>query len=95
MQKASVKKTDPAETIEPVTTLRDEGKFIHIITKLPGVAEEKIRINIDLEKTTLTIQASDESKQYKKVICIPGDVVFSKKRFSDGELHLTVERNNS
>jgi HSP20 family molecular chaperone IbpA len=83
------------EMIEPVTTLHNEGKFIHIVSKLPGISEEKIKIDIDLEKTTITIVAADTTKIFKKIISLPGDVIFSKKRFSDGELHLTVEKKKS
>jgi copper chaperone CopZ len=85
MQKEHVKIVKQPDFIEPVTTLHDEGKLIHIVTKLPGIAEEKIRIDIDL----------DTSKMYKKVITLPGNVVFSNKRFSDGELHLVVEKKGS
>jgi len=83
------------EIIEPLTTLRNEGKFIHIMTKLPGIAEEKIRVDIDLEKTRITIVAADTSKIFKKVITLPGNVIFNKKQFSDGELHLIVEKKES
>ena len=83
------------EIIEPLTTLRNEGKFIHIMTKLPGIVEEKIRVDIDLEKTTITIIAADTSKIFRKVITLPGNVVFSKKQFSDGELHLVMEKKGS
>jgi HSP20 family molecular chaperone IbpA len=95
MQKEHTKTTKNPEIIEPVTTFRNEGNLIHIVTKLPGIAEEKIRIDIDLEKTTITIVAADTSKIYKKVITLPGNVVFRNKRFSDGELHLTVEKKGS
>jgi HSP20 family molecular chaperone IbpA len=95
MQEEHAKNIKKPEIIEPDTTLRDDGKLIHIVTKLPGIAEEKIRINIDLEKTTITIIALDTTKVYKKVISLPGNVVFSKKRFSDGELHLIVEKKGS
>jgi HSP20 family molecular chaperone IbpA len=95
MQKENAKNVKQPDFIEPVTTLHNEGKLIHIVTKLPGIAEEKIRIDIDLEKTTITIVAVDTSKMYKKVITLPGDVVFSNKRFSDGELHLIVEKKGS
>jgi HSP20 family molecular chaperone IbpA len=80
------------EIIEPVTTLRNDGKFIHIVSKLPGIAEEKIKIDIDLEKNMITIVAADSTRIYKKMITLPGDVIFRKKRFSDGELCLTVEK---
>jgi HSP20 family molecular chaperone IbpA len=95
MQKEHTKNTKQPDIIEPVTILRDEGKLIHIVTKLPGIAEEKIRIDIDVEKTTITIVAADTSIMYKKVITRPGNVVFSNKRYSDGELHLIVEKKGS
>ena len=78
------------EIIEPVTTLHNDGKFIYIVSKLPGIAEEKIKIDIDHEKTMITIVAADTTKVYKKIISLPGNVIFSKKRFSDGELSLTL-----
>jgi len=80
------------EIIEPVTTLRNDGKFIHIVSKLPGIAEEKIKIDIDLEKNMITIVAADSTRIYKKMITLPDDMIFRKKRFSDGELCLTVEK---
>jgi HSP20 family molecular chaperone IbpA len=95
MQKEHAENTQKPDIIEPVTTLRDEGNLIHIVTKLPGIAEERIRIDIDLEKTTITIVAADTTIMYKKVITLPGNVVFSNKRFSDGELYLTVEKKGS
>lgn len=95
MKKEHPENSSSLKEIEPVTTLREEGKYLHIVTKLPSVLEEKIRIDIDLEKTTITIVAADTTKMYKKVITLPGDVILSKKRFADGELHLTVERKRS
>jgi HSP20 family molecular chaperone IbpA len=92
MLKEKSTNTEKQDTVEPVTTLRQDGKFIHIVSKLPGITEEKIKIDIDLEKTTITIVAADTNKVYKKIISLPGDVIFSRKRFSDGELHLTVEK---
>jgi HSP20 family molecular chaperone IbpA len=83
------------ETIEPAITLLDEGKFLRILTKLPGVAEEKIKIDLENSSTSVTIVALDHTKQYKKVISIPCEVSFSKKRFSDGVLELILEKNKS
>jgi len=78
------------ETIEPVTTLLDEEKIVRIRSELPGISEEKIRI--DLDKNSVTIWASGTENQYKKVISLPFDVKFSKKRFSEGVLELTLEK---
>ena len=83
--------TRPAETMEPATTLLDEGKFFQISTELPGVHEEMIRI--DVEKNTVTIAASDAGKQVRKMITLPCEVSFCMKRFSGGVLTLILEKN--
>jgi len=83
----------PAETVEPATTLLDEGKFLHILTELPGIHEEMIRI--DVEKTIVTIAASDAGKRVKKMITLPCEASFCMKRFSEGVLTLTLEKNGS
>jgi HSP20 family molecular chaperone IbpA len=93
MRTGNSKNISPLTTIEPVTTLINEGKFLRIVTELPGIAEEKIKI--DLEKTTVTIVASDTALQYKKVITVSCEVRFCKKRFSDGVLELTLEKKES
>jgi HSP20 family molecular chaperone IbpA len=78
------------KAIEPETTVLEEEKILRIRSELPGIAEEKIRI--DLDKNSVTILASDATNQYKKVISLPFDVKFSKKRFSDGVLELVLEK---
>lgn len=88
------KMTEPMKTIEPVTTFFEDGKVLRILTELPGIAEEKIRIDLDSSSTLLTIVASDTERQYKKVINIPSEVKFNYKRFSDGVLELTLGKNN-
>ncbi len=82
-----------AETVEPATTLLDEGKFLRILAELPGVHEEMIRI--DVEKTTVTIATSNGGKPVKKMITLPCEVSFCMKRFSEGVLTLTLEKNRS
>ncbi|MDO8873155.1 MAG: hypothetical protein Q7V05_10560 [Methanoregula sp.] len=95
MRTGNSKNTRPIKTIEPAITLFDKGKFLCILTELPGIAEEKIKIDLENHPTSVTIVASDTVKQYKKVITIPYEVSFSKKRFSDGVLELTLEKTNS
>ncbi len=80
------------KTIEPATTLVDEGKFLRIVTELPGIAEERIKIDLEDSPVAVTIVASDTAKHYKKVITIPGEVRFRKKRFVDGILELVLEK---
>jgi len=85
--------TSALNTVEPVTTVIDDGKFLRILTELPGISEEKIKIDLENKSTSVTIYAMDTVKQYKKVISIPSEVRFNKKRFSDGVLELTLEKN--
>lgn len=79
--------------IEPVTTVIDEEKFVRILTELPDIAEEKIKIDLENHSTSVTIVAVNTVKLFKKVITIPCEVRFSKKRFSDGILEITLEKN--
>jgi HSP20 family molecular chaperone IbpA len=95
MQTGNSQNSRPIKTIEPATTLIDEGKFLRILTELPGIAEEKIKIDLENQSTSVTIVASDTVFQYKKVITIPCEVRFSKKRFLNGVLELTLEKNGS
>jgi HSP20 family molecular chaperone IbpA len=95
MQTGNSQNTRPIKTIEPTTTLIDEGKYLRILTELPGIAEEKIKIDLENQSTSVTIVASDTVFQYKKVITIPCEVRFSKKRFLNGVLELTLEKNGS
>lgn len=85
----------PIETAEPLTTVLDEGEFLRIHIKMPDITEEKIKIDLENQSASITIFASDKEIQYKKVIPIPCNVRFSKKRFSDGTLELILEKINS
>lgn len=79
-------------TIEPTTTVFDEGNFLRIRTELPDMAEERIKIDLTHQSTSITIIAKNTVKQYRKVISIPCQVRFSKKRFSEGVLELILEK---
>jgi len=83
------------KTIEPTTTLTDEGKFLRIVANLPGIAEERIKIDLETHLPSVTIIASDSTFQYKKVINLPCEVRFSKKRFFEEALELILEKTNS
>jgi HSP20 family molecular chaperone IbpA len=93
MKREHSKNSRSMKTIEPPVTILDEGKFLRILTELPGVAEEKIKIDLENTSTSVTIVATDTVIQYKKVITIPCEVKFTKKRFSDGVLELILEKN--
>jgi len=95
MRPNNSKNNHQIKTTEPATTLLDDGKFLRIVTELPGVAEEKIKIYLENQSTSVNIVATDTGKEYKKVITIPCEVRFSKKRFSDGVLELTLEKTNN
>ena len=89
-----LKNIQTLKIIEPVTTVFDEGKFLRIVAELPGIAEEKIKIDLENHSTSVTILAVNTVKQFKRVITIPCEVRFYKKRFSDGVLELTLEKTN-
>jgi len=74
----------------PPISMTDDGRYIHVIINLPGVAEEQIRI--DLEKTTCTVCIQEEEKLFKKAIQIPGGARVFKKKFSDGILEIVLDK---
>ncbi|RPI39360.1 MAG: hypothetical protein EHM53_05990 [Methanoregulaceae archaeon] len=92
MGKKNVKTTQPLKIIEPVTKVIEEGRFFRILTELPDIAEEKIKIDLENHATSVTIVAVNTVKEFKKVITIPCEVRFTKKRFSDGILEITLEK---
>ena len=67
-----------------------DGDRIHILAELPGISDEKIRL--DLEATTLVISASDGDTRYKKKISLPWEARLGKKKFRKGVLELTLEK---
>ena len=67
-----------------------DGDRIHILAELPGISDEKIRL--DLEATTLVVSASDGDTWYKKKIPLPWEARLGKKRFRKGVLELTLEK---
>lgn len=94
MRPGNSKDPTTLKTIEPVTTVIDEGKFLRIVAELPGIAEEKIKIDLENHSTSVTIIAINTISQFKRVITVPWEVRFSKKRFTDGVLELTLEKTN-
>jgi len=67
-----------------------DGDSIQILAELPGICEEKIRL--DLETTTLVISATDGDTRYKKKISLPWEARLGRKRFRRGILELTLEK---
>ncbi|PWR73715.1 Hsp20/alpha crystallin family protein [Methanospirillum lacunae] len=82
----------PDTITEPFTTLIDEEIFLRILTILPDIDEEKIRIDLENNESLITITASGTRVQFQKKIVIPCDVRLLKKRFSDGVLEIILEK---
>ena len=57
------------EVREPIVDVFDEKGHILVIAELPGVAEDKIKIEVAGDILTLT--ASDADKKYAKEILLP------------------------
>jgi HSP20 family molecular chaperone IbpA len=95
MQKENIENEKPIKTSELSSTLLDEGKFLRIVTELPGINEEKIKIYLENHSTSVNIVASDSGNEFTKKITIPCEVRFCKKRFSDGILELTLEKTDN
>jgi len=70
--------------------LSADGDCVHIVAELPGIGEEKIRL--DLEDNTLIISAIEKECRYKKSIALPWKARLGTKRFRQGVLELTLER---
>ncbi|MFA5294430.1 MAG: hypothetical protein WC382_02815 [Methanoregulaceae archaeon] len=81
------------ETVEPEMDIFDEGNYLRIVTELPGVSEEKIKI--DLEQTTLIISASERGRDYRKRVSLPCEVTLGKKKYQNGILELILEKTDA
>ncbi|WP_319578308.1 hypothetical protein [uncultured Methanospirillum sp.] len=77
---------------EPSMRLIDEETSVRILTVLPDIDEEKIRIDLENNSSLVTITASGARVQYQKTIVIPCNVRFLKKRFYDGVLEIILEK---
>jgi len=60
------------EVREPIVDIFDEEDHILVITELPGVSEEEIKIEVAGDILNLT--ASDRDRKYAKEILLPGKV---------------------
>jgi len=77
---------------EPSTILINDDAFFRILTELPDIDEEEIRIELENNPAFVSITASGDEIIYRKTILIPGEVRFHKKRFSDGVLEIILEK---
>lgn len=82
----------PGKNIEPVTTLFDERDFFRIRIELPGIAEERIKIDLENHSHLVTIIAFNSYIKYKKIIPIPCEFRFYKKQYLQETLELILEK---
>jgi HSP20 family protein len=80
------------EVREPLVDVFDEKDCILIITELPGVAENEIKIEIAGDILNLT--ASDKDRKYAKEILLPGKVKpeSMETSYNNGILEITLEK---
>ena len=67
-----------------------DGDSLRIVAELPGISEEKIRL--DLDETTLIISVDDRNRQYRMPVTLPWAARLGAKKFRKGVLELTMER---
>jgi len=83
------------EVREPIVDVLKEKNFIRVITELPGVSKEDVKIKID--KDILNLSAERGERKYAKEILLP----FSAKEnpeeysFNNGILELKLVKENS
>lgn len=81
---------DSDETFIPTIHRKDDGRTIHVIVPLNGIAEEQVRF--DLEKTKLTLTIIQGEEIVKKTVQVPRGMRFFKKKFHDGILEIILEK---
>ena len=80
------------EVREPLVDIFDEADKITIIAEIPGVEEEKIKI--DIKDDILELEAEDSDKKYHKEVLLPSKV---KKKslcstYKNGVLKITIPK---
>ena len=80
------------EVREPIVDVFDEKDYIRLIAELPGVSEDKIKIEVTGDILNLT--ASDTDKKYAKEILLPSKVNSQslKTTYKNGILEITLEK---
>jgi HSP20 family molecular chaperone IbpA len=74
----------------PPTEISRNPQSINIRCLLNGIPEEKIRI--DLEHNRLTISAANDDEVILKKIKVPSGSYISSKKFHEGVLEILLER---
>jgi HSP20 family protein len=80
------------EVREPIVDVFDEADRILVIAELPGVSENKIKIEVAGD--ILNLSASDTERKYIKEILLPGKVKPAPVRtsYKNGILEITLEK---
>ncbi len=80
------------EVREPLVDIFDEANKITIIAEIPGVEEEKIKIEI--KDDILELKAEDSDKKYQKEILLPSKVKEESVRstYKNGVLKITLTK---
>jgi len=80
------------EVREPIVDVFDEEDHILVIAELPGVSEDKIKI--ELTGDILNLTASDTDKKYAKEILLPSKVKPSslKTTYKNGILEIKLDK---
>ena len=80
------------EVREPIVDVFDEKDYIRLIAELPGVSEDKIKIEVTGD--ILNFTASDTDKKYAKEVLLPSKVnpQSLKTTYKNGMLEITLEK---
>jgi HSP20 family protein len=80
------------EVREPIVDVFDEKDHVLVITELPGVSNDKIKVEVNGDILNLT--TSDKDRQYAKEILLPCKVKVEtlKTSYKNGILEITLEK---
>lgn len=80
------------EVREPITDVFDEKDHILIIAELPGIPED--RIKVELEGDILNLSASNKDRKYAKEVLLPAKVKPDslKTVYKNGILEITIQK---
>lgn len=78
---------------EPLVDVYEEDDKIRIVAELPGVDENKIRVQA-LNGNRILIEASNHNRKYKKELELPGevDIDTAEAVYKNGVLEITIKK---
>jgi len=82
------------EVREPMVDIFDEEDHILVVVELPGVSEDKIKI--ELARDILNLTATDKNRKYAKEILLPSKIKPNslKTSYKNGILEITLEKDS-